>query len=378
MPRPKRAVPRSRVTCGGFASIVLLASACQDQSSSGSVFERPPAPVRTALALAKAVPVYLDEIGRCTPHAFVNVVPQVTGWILVRHFEDGADVKKGDLLFTIDPRPFEADMARAEAAVLQSKTLVEGARIELERVETVVKSGNAGAARKQEVDSKKNDVAVAEARLAASEAERTLASLRLGYCRIPSPLDARAGERLVDAENVVKEDETVLVALRQLDPIYVDFTVTERDFGRVRRRAERGALRIEARIPGEELVASEGHLTFIDSVVRDGSGTVKLRSTYGNAERKLWPGQFVEVRLVLETKKAAVLVPAVAIQHNQSGPFAFVVEPMDTAELRPVVLGQRHGDPVVIESGVGAGERVIVDGQPGVMPGCCSPCSSCT
>jgi multidrug efflux system membrane fusion protein len=325
--------------------------------------------VRAEAAISRETPVYLDEIGRCTARELVKVQPQVTGPILTRHFQEGADVKKDELLYSIDPRPFEADAARAEAAVVQSRALLDWAELELKRVESVLKSDQAGAIRKQEYDQKKNDVNVAKARLAASEADLTLAKLRLGYCSIRSPIGGRAGERLVDAGNIVKAEETILVVIQRVDPIDVDFTVTERELGRVRARAGAGRLRVEVRVPGDAGEAVAGDLTFIDSAVQGASGTVKLRATLENPARRLWPGQFVNARLILDTLPGAVLVPTAALQTNQEGPFVYVVESDGTAALRRVKLGQRHGGLVVVESGVDGGEAVVVDGQLGVVPG---------
>jgi multidrug efflux system membrane fusion protein len=219
-------------------------------------------------------------------------------------------------------------------------------------------------------ETKKNAVESNKAQVQAAEAAVEAAKLNLDYCIIRSPIDGRAGVRLVDTGNIVQANTTSLLSIVRLDPIYADFTVTERDLPDVRRQMNRGESKAMVRIPAEaESAARAGKLTFLDNTVQSGSGTVFMRATLPNADRHFWPGQFVDVKLVLSINKGAVLVPNEATQISQKGPFVYVVKADSTVELRLVTLGQKQGDKIVIASGVAAGERVVVTGQLTIGPG---------
>lgn len=332
----------------------------------GGMPEFPPARVTVTEAESRDVPVYLDEVGKCVALESVSIQPQVSGRITAIHFKDGAELKKGDPLFTIDQKPYKAALDLAEANLAKARADLDLAKIQFTRVEDLADSR---AVARQEYDTRKNAVAVAAALVEQSQATLDSARIDYDYTTIDSPIDGRAGHRLVDIGNVVTANTTTLLTIQRLDPIYAEFTVTESDLGRVRRHMEDGTLRVEVRVPEEPDAPLAGELTFLDNTVSDPTGTVKLRATVPNLDRRLWPGQFVKVRLVLETKENAVLVPSAAIQDSAQGNFVYVVKEDSTAELRPVRAGQRQGGLVVLEEGVKAGERVILSGQLAVAPG---------
>jgi len=339
----------------GLASLLSFGLVgCESEAT--PTFERPPAPVTVMSAVAQDVPLYLDEIGKCVAREAVSQI----------HFTDGADLKKGDPLFTVDPRPFQAQLDQAEAALAQAVSALDLARIEFARYGSLVATK---AVSQSEVDTKKNTVDVGEAQVNLSRAAVETARLNLEYCSIRSPIDGRAGHRLVDLGNVVEANSGSLLTIQRLDPIYADFTVTENDLSTVQRNMAEGRLKVEVRLPDEPDTPRDGELTFLDNAVQDATGTVKLRATIPNGDHRFWPGRFVKVRLVLSTLRDAVLVPAAASQTSANGPFLYVVKEDSTAELRPVTLGQRQGDQVVIDQGLKAGERVVIDGQLGVTPG---------
>ncbi|MCI0448070.1 efflux RND transporter periplasmic adaptor subunit, partial [bacterium] len=282
------------------------------------------------------------------------------------HFKDGADVKKGTLLFTIDQRPFEAQLNEAQANLAQAKAVLGLAKIQFERVQGLVDSK---AISKEDFDTKKNAVEVADANVMQRQAEVETAQINLAYCSIHSPIDGRAGKRLVDVGNIVKENETELLTIQRLDPIYADFTVTENDLSEVQRNAQRGTLKTQVMLPDDVEHPRDGDLTFMDNTVTSGTGTVTLRATIPNNDHLFWPGRFVKVRLILSTKRNAVLIAAAAPQQSAKGPFVYVVKADDTAEMRPVTIGQQQGDLIVITEGIKAGEKVVVNGQLGVTPG---------
>jgi membrane fusion protein, multidrug efflux system len=345
-------------------SAVSFVAGCSKESQ--PAIERPPAPVTTAAATAQDVPLYIDAVGKIVAREVVTIQPQVSGRIVKIHFTDGADVKIGDLLFTIDPRPYQAQLNQAEANLAQAEAALSLAKVNFARVETV---SDPRAVSRQDYDAKKNAVEAAEAQLKLNRAAVESARLNLEYCTIRSPINGRAGQRNVDAGNVVSANSGSLLVIQRLDPIYADFTVTENDLSAVQRNMSNRALKVEVRLPDDSSEPREGKLTFLDNSVQEGSGTVKLRATLANGDRRFWPGRFSKVRLVLETRKAAVLVPAEAPQLSAKGSFVYVIKSDSSAELRPVKVGQRQGDSVVIEEGMRAGERVVVNGQLGVTPG---------
>ena len=398
--------------------------------------ERPPAAVYMAAAVTRDVPVYIDQIGTTSARESVTIQPQVTGKITELHFADGSQIQKGDLLFSLDARPFEAALKLAQATLAESRARLKFAQDEVRRMQEI---RNTGAISITEWEQKVNAVAVAEAQAMAGEAAVQQAELNLEYCQIRSPISGKAGVRLVDPGNVVSaggaEGGTKLLTIQAFDPIYADFTVTENELGTVRKfiaagmlpqEDPQGKLTVLVDVPGDaqQIVAAlgsgasrpatqpsatqsattqsaapqppggqpgttattrpgmrEGVLTFLDNTVQEGTGTVRVRATVPNSDSYFWPGQFVRVRLVLTTKKDAVLVPAQAQQIGQEGPYVFVVKQGKVtdaqgqehegtiAEIRPVTLGQRQGEMIVIEQGLSAGEQVVVQGHIGVTPG---------
>jgi multidrug efflux system membrane fusion protein len=365
--------PRAAEVVGVFRLILLLpllsipASCNRGAARADSSATLPPPLVTVAKATAQDVPRYLDEIGRNFAFESVSVMPQVAGRITERHFQDGENLKKGQLLFVIDPRPFKAQLDAAAASLAQAKAALELAKIQFARDEELVGSR---AISKQDYDTKKNTVDVNQAQVEAAQAAVEAAQINLDYCYIHSPIDGRAGARLVDVGNVVQANTTSLLSIQRLDPIYATFTVTERDLPEVQKKMSRGMLTALVRIPADsETTARPGRVEFLDNAVQNATGTVNLRATIPNGDRHFWPGQFVNVRLVLDVEKGTVLVPSQATQISQKGAFVYVVKSDDTAELRPVTLGQRQGNDVVITSGLAAGERVVVAGQLLVRPG---------
>jgi membrane fusion protein, multidrug efflux system len=327
----------------------------------------PPPLVTVVRATAQDVPRYLDEIGRNAAFESVVITPQVSGRIVERHFQDGENLRRGQLLFVIDPRPYKAQVDSAQATLAQAKAALDLAKIQFARDEEVIGSN---AISKQDYDTKKNTVDVDEAQVEAAEAALESAKINLDYCYIHSPIDGRAGARMVDVGNVVQPNTTSLLSIQRLDPIYADFTITEGDLPTVQKVMSNGTLKAAVRLPSDaENAARKGRVEFLDNAVQTGTGTVNLRATLSNSDHHFWPGQFVDVKLILSTEKGAVLVPNQAAQISQRGPFVYVVKSDDTAELRPVKLGQRQGDQVVVTEGIAPNERVVVAGQMLIRPG---------
>jgi membrane fusion protein, multidrug efflux system len=330
----------------------------------GAAAERPPVWVTVSEAVSRDVPVYIDEVGACTAYEVVSIRPQVSGQITKIHFTDGADLKKGDPLFTIDPRPYEAALKKAQASLTQSTASLNLAKATFDRVKELLPTG---AISQDGYDTKQNAVILAEAQVQADQAAVQTAQVDLEYCSICSPIDGRAGQRCVDIGNVVIANSTdagaVLLVIQQLDPIYADFTVTEQDLESVRQEMAKGELKTYVKPPDKpDANAREGALTFLDNAVKQETGTIKLRATVPNADRYFWPGQFVKVRLVLSIIKDAVLVPSEAVQNGQTGQFIYVVKPDLAVELRPVTA-KRTLDGQTVVDGIKAKEVVVTDGQ---------------
>jgi membrane fusion protein, multidrug efflux system len=352
------------VTALVVSGALSLLAGCEKKAPAS--FERPPAPVTVATAVTQDVPNYIDAIGKFVAREVVSIQPQVSGRITQIHFADGADVKVGQVLFTIDPRPFQAQLNMAEANLGQAKAALELAKINFDRVASVT---DQRAVSRQDHDAKKNAVEVAEAQVKQNQAAVENARLNLDYCTIRSPINGRAGQRLVDLGNVVTANSGSLLVIQRLDPIYADFTITENDLTVVQRNMAKGTLKTEVRLSDETERPRDGKLTFLDNSVQDQTATVKLRATITNDDRRFWPGRFANIRLILGMQQSAVLIPAEATQMSAKGSFVYVIKQDSTADLRPVTIGQRQGDLVVVSKGINSGERVITSGQLGVTPG---------
>jgi membrane fusion protein, multidrug efflux system len=404
---------KGRSSCSAIAFLLaalptLMFTGCSNKAAQQS-FERPPAPVTATVAVAQDVPTYLDAIGKTVAREVVSIQPQVAGRITKIHFTDGADVKKGDLLFTIDTRPFEANLRQAQANVLKDGALKKQAEanlareiaqakwgaVQVNRYRALVEQGVVSREQYEELRANLDSLNanVGSARAAVNSAAETIkvdtaavesAKVQLSYCLIRSPIDGRAGQRLVDVGNVVNPgggsgnnsssgdtpgNGNALLVIERLDPIYADFTISQNNLVEVQQQMRAGRLKTEVRLPDTGGEAVIGQLTFLNNAVENTTGTVNLRATIPNAEHFFWPGRFVSIRLVLNTIHQAVLVPASAPQMSAKGSFVYVVKQDSTAEQRPVSLGQRQGDLIVVENGVAAGERVVTTGQLGVTPG---------
>jgi len=355
-------------------SILLIAAAAMglavesgcNCASAGGGFTMPPPVVTTAPVVSQDVPVYLDEIGRTTATEVVNIVPQVSGKIVGRDFEDGTDLHTGQELFAIDPRPYQAALDQAQAMLEQNQAQLANAKTNFTRVASELPSK---AVSQQDYDNAKSAVDVADANVKAAQAAIETASLNVEYCTLKSPIDGRAGQRLVDVGNIVNANSTSLLSIQKLVPIYVDFTVAENELGRVRENLAKSPLRVLVESPDNPGRQIEGEVTFLDNSVQDGTGTIRLRAMVPNNNRQLWPGQFVHVRLILYTMKDARLIPANAVQVGQAGSYVFVVHADKTAEQRNITTGQRQGEKVVVLDGLKEGETIVQSGQLMVIAG---------
>ena len=364
---------RARRLLGGCVALLLggtsCLSSCSRQEAGGGKSrsaDRAAVPVKVATAVQSDVPVQIRSIARVEAYATVTVKPQVVGQITDVLFTEGQDVKVNDLLFNIDPRPFEAALRQAEATLAKDTALAEDAEKEVVWEANLLKQ-NAAAQREYEKSRADADALQATVRADVAAVER--ARLDLEYCAIRSPIDGRTGDVLIDRGNVVKADEAMLVVINQISPIYVVLSLPEQHLSAIVEHQAAGPLAVEATIPQDDGPTEHGVLTFVDNKVDNTTGTITLKATFNNEDRRLWPGQFVNAVVTLTIRPGAIVVPSSAVQTGQTGQFVYVVKDDRTAELRPIVAGFTLDDRIVIEQGLGAGEVVVTDGQLRLVPG---------
>ena len=344
-------------------AMTLALPACRDAPVPA---EKPPRPVQAAVAEKRTVPLYFDEIGRAVPFQRVSVRAQVSGPVTAIHFTDGADVRVGQVLFDIDSRPFKAAVDAASARVEQAQAKLDFDVAQQQRNKRLRDRDVVSTA---DLDRTTSTEKVSAAALAVARAEVETARVSLEYATIQSPIMGRAGKRLVDVGNIVKANETILLEIQRQDPIYVEFVATEAQLHRIRYFIDKGSLAIEAVVPGQPKSRRTGKLDFLDSGVKQDAGTVLLRGVFDNQDRRFWPGQFLRVRLLLDTLHDAVLVPSEAVQTGMDQPYVFVITKDDLIEVRQVRTGQVQERQIVIADGLAPGERVVVSGQLGLSAG---------
>jgi len=324
-------------------------------------------PVSVATVVAKTVPVEVSAIGTVEAYSTVSVKAQVTGELTGVYFQEGQEVKKGQLLFTIDRRPFEAALHQAEASLARDIAQAQNARAQARRY---AKLFEGGVASKEQYDQMQTSADALDAAVRADKAAVENAKLQLEYCTITSPIDGRAGSLMVHVGNLVKaNDVPVLLVINQISPIYVDFALAQQYLSEVKKYMATGRLRVAAFLPNDEQHPEQGVLTFVDNAVDTSTGTIRLKGTFANTARRLWPGQFVNVLLTLTAQPKAIVVPSQAIQSSQAGSYVFVVTSDLKAESRPVAVGRTIAGEAVIEKGLQPGEKVVTDGQLRLVPG---------
>ncbi len=324
------------------------------------------APVTVSIALKKDVPVILKAIGTVEPHNTVSVRARVAGEITKIAFKEGQDVSRGDLLFNIDPRAYQAALEGALADLDRDNARLKSAKEDVRRYAELVK--------KDYVTSQAYDQTIAnadalKATVAADRAAVQSSRVNLDYCTVRAPITGRTGNLLVKLGNVIKAEDQPVVIINQIMPINVSFSVPEEYLADVRRYAADGTLDVEAAFPDKKEPNFKGELSFINNAVDGTTGTILLKATFPNPDKALWPGQFVNVTLRLVANRSAVVVPSQAVQRGQQGEYVFVVKDDMSVESRTVQLGQRFGGETVVRKGLEAGERVVTDGQLRLFPG---------
>ena len=324
-------------------------------------------PVLVAIAAQKSVPVQVRAVGNVEAYSTVSIKSQVTGVLMKAHFKEGQNVKQGQLLFTIDPRPLEATLKQAEATLARDSAQLQNAREQARRYADLVKKQYVS---QEQYDKIRADADAAEAVVQADHAGVENAKVQLSYCYIYSPLDGQVGSLLVNEGNLVRvNDGTPLVVINQLTPVNVTFSVPEQNLVDIKRHMASGQLNVKAAFPSDEGQPEEGSLTFVDNAVDRSTGTIKLKAEFSNKERRLWPGQYINVALTLSTQADAVVIPSEAVQVGPEGQQVFVVKADKRVEVRPVTVARTNEGEAIIAKGLQPGEQVVREGQFLLGPG---------
>jgi multidrug efflux system membrane fusion protein len=363
---------------GGSALVTAIALAASGCSAGGEAAapaksggrggqQAATVPVTVASVEQKSMPVDINVIGTSEPYSTVQVRAQVTGELTSVNFKEGDDVKKGQVLFTLDRRPLEAAVEQAQANLAKDQAQAVNARAQAVRYQDLLKRG---IATHEQSDQMVSNAAALEAAVAADRAALDSAKVQLAYATITAPISGRTGALMVHAGNLVRAaDTTSLVVINQVSPLYVSFGVPEAQLSELKRYMSRGSLGVQAVPPNDQGAPSKGTITFIDNTVDPTTGTIKVKGTFPNQDRRLWPGQFVNVSVRLTTEANATVVPAVAVQTGQQGSYVFVVKDDKTVDMRTVRVERVANSEAVIGDGVKPGETIVTDGQLLLVPG---------
>ena len=349
---------------GSVLCAALTLSGCARKAA-----PRPPeaVPVTSASVERRSVPVEVTAIGHVEPYSTVSVKSQVAGTLLSVAFREGQNVRKGDVLFRIDPRPFEAVLAQAQANVARDRAQAKNAAAEVDRYAGLVQKDYVT---REQYDQVKANAEALASTVKADEAAVENARLQLSWCTITAPIAGRTGSLLVHAGNVVKaNDDNPLVVINQIEPVYVTFAPPETSLEDLRRPPGGRPLAVAAAPPSDPAHPRRGELTFVDNAVNPATGTITAKATFGNADESLWPGQYVNVTVVLRNEPDAVVVPSPAVQSGQNGSYVYVIKPDSTVESRPVSVERTQGTITVVAKGLAPGEQVVTDGQLRLTPG---------
>jgi multidrug efflux system membrane fusion protein len=329
--------------------------------------QNPPVPVTATTVEQKSVPFDVQAIGTVIAASTVAVRSQITGELMSVNFKEGDEVKEGQVLFTLDKRPFEATLQQAEATLQKDVAQAANAKAQAARYQDLAQRG---IATREQVDQMTTQAAALEATVAADRANVQSARVQLDYATIEAPISGRTGLLQVHKGNLVRANDTIpIVSINRITPVYVTFAIPESMLPQFKQYMGAGTIRVEAKAPNDTGRASIGRIDFIDIAVDSTTGTIKVKGTFPNEDRKLTPGQFVNVTVTLTTDSNATVVPTTAVQSGQQGTYVYVIKSDNTAELRPVTVARTHGDDSIIRTGLKPGETIVTDGQLRLVPG---------
>jgi multidrug efflux system membrane fusion protein len=355
------------IVSAGMAAILLFGSCSrQPAASNGAPGKGAAVPVVVAKAESRNIPVEIRVIGSVQAYSTVSIRSQITGPIVEAHFQEGQEVRAGDLLLSIDSRPYESALTQSRSALIRDEAQLVSARLEFQRTSNLFAGKIAS---QQDYDTAEASYHAWQGTGLADQAAITNAQINLGYTSIRAPIDGRTGSLAVKKGNVVKAPDDVLLTITQVRPIYVAFAVPEQNLPAIRRESNQSPLPVQAVVPSQPELPATGELTFINNMVDTNTGTILLKATFTNTDNFLWPGQYVQVSLTLSNLVNATVVPSQSVQAGQNGEFVFVVRPDSTVEPRPVSTGIAYETWTVITHGVRPNETVVTDGQLRLTPG---------
>jgi len=353
--------------CSGGEAVGTTPPAAGGRGGGQGGGQGPAVPVTAATAEQKAVPLEVEAIGTVIAASTVAVHAQITGELTSVNFKEGDEVQQGQVLFTLDKRPFEAALAQADAQLQKDVAQSANARAQAARYQDLAQRG---IATREQVDQMTTQAASLEATVAADRANVQAAKVQLDYATIEAPISGRTGLLLVHRGNLVRANDTApIVNINRITPVYVTFAVPEAMLPQFKKFMAARTIRVEARAPNDTSAPSVGKIDFIDIAVDATTGTIKVKGTFPNEDRRLTPGQFVNVTVTLTTDPNATVIPTAAVQSGQNGTFVYVIKPDKTVELRPVTVARTHGDDSIIATGVRSGESIVTDGQLRLVPG---------
>jgi multidrug efflux system membrane fusion protein len=344
------------LTVGLLAGCSKQAAAPKQAKGAGGA----PVPVLAGKVVEKSAPVQITAVGNAQPYTKVAIRAQITGQLSKVHFQEGQTVKRGDLLFTIDPRPAQAALDQVQANLVRDKAQLENAKVDFERQKKLFDSKISS---REDYDKAQAALDALRGTVLADQAAITNAALNLEFTSIRAPMEGRTGNVMVHEGNIVKAETDILVEINQVQPIFVSFSVPEQYLSGIKQRLREGPLKARTSYPGMEGAEPEGSVSFLNNMVDATTGTIQLKAVFTNANNVLWPGQFVQVTLTLQEQLNAVVAPAQAVQIGQAGEYVFVIKGDQTVELRPIKAGATKNGESVIQSGLKPGETVVTDGQ---------------
>ena len=353
--------------CAVITCCILASCTGKSQEASGAKNDRGQAvPVTVAAVEVRDVPIEIKTFGTVQAHSRVQIKSEVGGNLMRVHFHKGQKIRQGDLLFTIDPRSYKADLDQAKANLERDQALEDNARLNAKRTKELVKKGYIA---QSDDDKAQTDVRMLSATTRAADAAVVNARLQLDRCFIRSPISGQVGDLLVNEGALIKANDIAMIAINQIHPIEVFFSIPQADLPGVRAHMAQKKLKVRVSFPQEGVPPEEGDLFFVDNTIDRGTGTLQIAGIFSNDRELLWPGQYVNVALVLSIRKDALVVPAAAVQVGRDGKFVFALRPDRTVEVRPVIAEMTSGSEVVIEKGLRSGDRVVTDGHLRLTPG---------
>ncbi len=353
-----------------FIALTALTISCLPLTGCAKKVEkpkgRPPALVITAPATVQNIPVMIKAIGNMEASEVVAIRSQISGQLTSVAFREGQEVAKGALLFQLDARSYQAELKKAEASLARNQTIMKNATKDYERYSQLVKDG---IVTQEQAEGYRTKAESAAADVAADKASVENARTQLSFCTITSPISGRLGALVTDRGNVIKANDTVLVTINKLAPINASFTINDKELAALKSQMAAGKVSVSAEVPGTTGLKEKGVITFVDNSIDAATGMIRIKASFDNSKKLLWPGQFVNLSLTMAVLNNAVVVPSQAIQTGQNGQFVFVVTKENSAEIRPVSTGPASQGVTVITKGLQAAEQVVIDGQMRVVPG---------